>query len=221
MKRMSEILLFGTLAVLLAGCAGTQRVQGPINPTAAAPGEKLIWSSHEKRPGWTISEPESEGDALVFVGLSGKHALERDARDDALRTATKNVIRYIGTLVQDKFNRLQTSYGLTSEIMDPTNVTRSMEEQLASAFASRVKAKEWYIEKWMNKKTKETYVISFVWAKVPKSVVKQVYEELCDNSIEDLKKKRDAANDAKAKAQFENAMKAFEEAKKRGFSLDE
>jgi len=38
--------------------------------------------------------------------------------------------------------------------------------------------------------------------------------------IEDLKKKRDEANDEKAKSQFQNAMNAFEEAKKQGFGLE-
>ncbi|MFH1352003.1 MAG: hypothetical protein ABIH68_00310 [bacterium] len=216
---LRRMVSFGMMVVLFAGCAGRQKVQAPIDPTAASPGEKLTWASHDQRPGWTISEPETEGDALAFVGLSGKYALEKEARDDALRTATNNVIKYIGTLVEDKFNRLQTSYGLTSETVDPTNVTRRLEEQLAAAFATRVKAKEWYIEKWLKKETKETYVLVFVLAKVPQNAINQVYEELCDNSIDDLKKKRDSANEEKAKAQFENAMKAFEDAKKQGFSL--
>jgi len=216
---LKRTVFFGMMAVLFAGCAGV-KVQSPIDPTSAAPGEKLTWASHEKRPGWTVSEPETEGDALAFVGLSGKYALEKEARDDAMRTATNNVIKYIGTIVEDKFNRLQTSYGLTSETVDPTNVTRRLEDQLAAAFATRVKAKEWYIEKWLIKDTKETYVTVFVLAKVPQNAIKQAYEEICGNTIEDLKKKRDNANEEKAKSQFENAMKAFEEAKKQGFSLE-
>ncbi|OIO76534.1 MAG: hypothetical protein AUJ85_00015 [Elusimicrobia bacterium CG1_02_37_114] len=208
------------LAVVIIGCASRPITQQPVAP-AAEPNEKLIWSTHEQRPGWTVSEPETVGEELAFVGLSDKYATEKESRDDAMRTATNNVVKYIGTLAQDKFNRLQTSYGLTTQIVDPTNVTRRLEEQLASAFATRIKAKEWYIEKWQRKKTKDTYILAFVLSKVPKTSVDEAYEEVLNNTIDDLKKKRDEASEEQAKSQFENAMKAFEDAKQQGFSLEE
>jgi hypothetical protein len=68
---------------------------------------------------------------------------------------------------------------------------------------------------------KENFFLAFLLAKVPKSSIDQAYDDLMDNNTDALKKKRDAANDAKAKAQFENAMKLFEEAKKQGFSIDD
>ena len=219
MKRTLALMIFcGLLIGLCSGCAKRQ-ITKPV-PPAAEPDEKLIWSSHKLRPGWTLHEPETVGDELAFVGLSGKYAIEREARDDAMRTAANNVVKYIGTLAQDKFQRLQTSYGLSTEIVDPTNVTRRFEEQLASAFVTRMRAKEWYIEKWQRKKTKETYFAVFVLAKVPNSAIEKAYEDAVNATIDDLKKKRDEANEAKAKAQFENAMEAFEDAKEQGFSLE-
>jgi len=220
MKRKLTVMIFCVLLIgLWSGCAKRQ-ITKPVTP-AAEPDEKLIWSSHKMRPGWTLSEPETVGDEIAFVGLSGKYATEKEARDDGMRAAVNNLIRYIGTLAQDKFQRLQTSYGLTTEIVDPTNVTRRFEEQLASAFVTRVRAKEWYIEKWLRKETKETYFAVFVLTKVPKSTIEKAYEDVMNATIDDLKKKRDEANEAKAKTQFENAMKAFEEAKEQGFSLEE
>lgn len=222
MKHALRVMIFCGLLIgvgLWSGCAKKQIIKAPVTP-AAEPGEKLIWASHDMRPGWTLSELEKVGEELAFVGLSGKYATEKEARDDAMRTAANNIVRYIGTLAQDKFERLQTSYGLTTEIVDPTNVTRRFEEQLASAFVARVRPKEWYIEKWLRKKTKETYLLVFVLAKVPQSAIDKAYEEAVDATIDDLKKKRDEVNEAKAKAQFENAMKAFEDAKEQGFSIE-
>jgi len=217
-NRLALMILCGLLIGLWSGCA-KREITKPV-PPAAEPDEKLIWSSHDLRPGWTISEPETVDEELAFVGLSGKYAIEKEARDDAMRTAANNLVKYIGTLAQDRFERLQTSYGLTTEIVDPTNVTRRFEEQLASAFVTRARPKEWYIEKWLRKQTKETYFAVFVLAKVPISAVEKAYDDVVNATIDDLKKKRDEANEAKAKAQFENAMKAFEEAKEQGFSLE-
>lgn len=219
MKYTLKVMVFcGLLIGLWSGCAKKEIVR-PV-PPPVEPDEKLIWASHDLRPGWTLSEPETVGDEIAFVGLSGKYATEKEARDDGMRAAVNNLIRYIGTLAQDKFQRLQTSYGLTTEIVDPTNVIRRFEEQLASAFVTRVRAKEWYIEKWLRKKTKETYFAVFVLTKVPNSVIEKAYEDAVNATIDDLKEKRDEANEAKAKAQFENAMKAFEEAKEQGFSIE-
>lgn len=217
MERKVLLAVVSLICITFLACPKREITEVTVAPE---PDEILIWSTHEKRPVWTVSEPEMIKDEFAFVGLSGKYATEKESRDDAHRAAIRNVVRYIGTLAQDRFERLQTSYGLTTDIVNPTDVTRRFEEQLSSAFATRVKAKEWYIEKWQNKKTRETYYLSFVLSGVPKSAIEKAYEEAMDATIDDLKKKRAAASEAKAKAQFENAMKAFEEAKKQGFSLE-
>lgn len=220
MKRTLVLLIFCVLMIgLWSGCAKRQTVWSPLAP-AGEPGEKLIWASHHSRPRWTIENPETVTGELAFVGLSGEYATEKEAREDAMRTARNHVVGYIGTLAQDRFELLQTSYGLSTEIVDPTNVTRRFQEQLASAFVSRLSPKQWYIEKWLRKKEKKTYVLAFVLAKVPKSMVDKAYEDTINATIDDLKKKRDESSEAEAKEQFEDAMKAFEEAKKQGFSLE-
>lgn len=202
--------------LFLAGCASTGKKA--VSP-APEPDEKIIWSSHDKRPGWTVTEPALEGDNLVFVGLSGKYATEREARDDAQSHAISNVVKYLGTFVQSKFERIQTTHGLASEITDPTNITRRLENQLSKAFATRVKPQEWYMEKWQNK-LKETHYVVYVKAGVPRSVIDDEYKNMLSKSVEELKKQRDAANNEKAKRQFEDAMKAFEEAQKQGFTFE-
>jgi hypothetical protein len=230
MKNYVVITLIAAIVALgLVSCSSTPKevrtpppepVTKPIKP-APETAEKLIWTSHEKRPAWTVSEPDINEGNVFFVGLSGKYALEKDGRDDAHRDATNKVVKYIGSFVQSKYERIMADYGLSSTVVDPSRATRQFEQQLASAFATRVKAKEWYLEKWDNPKFKETYYLAYVLAQVPESAIDKTYQENLDNQVDDLKKKRDAANDEKAKTQFENAMKAFEDAKKQGFSLEE
>lgn len=211
---MKSYLLIAA-AVALSGCGGAKQV---INQ-APEPDEKLIWSSSDKRPMWTVNEPEAEGDKMIFIGMSGKFAMEKDARDDAQNHAISNVVKYLGTFVNSKIEKAKTNYGLSSDIVDPTNIGRSIEEQLSKAFATRVKPIEWYIEKWQNK-LKETYYVVYVKTGVPKSVIDEELKNALNGSIEDLKKKRDAASEEKAKKQFENAINAFEEMKNKGFTLE-
>lgn len=221
MKHLIFLLLVVAIFSSFAGCAKRQAIiSPPLTEEVPSGEEKIIWSSHEKRPEWLYREPDIEGDLLYFVGLSGKFAMEKDARDDAHRTAIANVVRYIGTLAQDKFQRVVTTYGLSSQVADPTKAARGFEEQLSAAFAARVKPQEWYIEQRLLKKTKETYYVAYVLAKVPKSAIDQAYQEAMNNTVDDLKKKRDAAADEQAKGQFQKAMEAFEDAKSQGFSLE-
>jgi hypothetical protein len=199
--------------ILLVGCAG----KSDVIKQAPNVGEKMIWSSHEGRPAWTYKEPEGDDKNFLFVGVSGKYATEKEGRDDAYRSSINNVVRYIGTQVNDNFQRLTTSYGLSTDIMNSTVATRRFEEQLNSALASHVKAKEYYIEKWQNK-LNETYYIIYALSFVPREAINQVYQGTIDGQIEELKKKRDEADNEKAKKQYEDAMKAFEDAKKQGFN---
>ncbi|MEW6027192.1 MAG: hypothetical protein AB1599_07855 [Planctomycetota bacterium] len=219
---MKKMILAGILLIVASAMTGCKSAPPEAKPIDVAPqvGEKMIWSSHDQRPGWTVNEPPTKDGNFYFVGLSGKYATEKEGRDDAHRGAVNNVVKYIGTFAQDKFQQITTSHGLTSEIVDPTRAVRDFQEQLSAAFASHVRTKEWYIEKWQDKKTKETYHLVYLLVEVPQASVEKAYEDTLNGNIEDLKKKRDAANDEKAKAQFQNAMNAFEEAKKQGFGFD-
>ncbi|HLD36209.1 MAG TPA: hypothetical protein VJC37_05765 [Planctomycetota bacterium] len=220
---MKKIILTGVILTamsgMMMGCKSSAPVAKPID-VAPQVGEKMIWSSFDQRPGWTVNEPPAKEGIFYFVGLSGKYATEKEGRDDAQRTATNNVVKYIGTFAQDKFQQITTSHGLTSEIVDPTRAVRDFQEQLAQAFTTKIKPKEWYIEKWQDNKTKETYHLVYLLVEVPQASIDKAYEDTLNGNIEDLKKKRDEANDEKAKSQFQNAMNAFEEAKKQGFGFE-
>jgi hypothetical protein len=222
MKNLIWLVVAIMGAILVFGCASAPKPTPPVKENlqpASEPGEKMIWASHNPPPSWRYSIPEDKDGNLFFFGISGNFATEQLGRDDAQRNAITEVTKYIGTSVKDKLERIVTSYGLSKEVVDSTIASRRIEEQFSSAFVTRVKTKELYIEKWEVTKTKETYYKVYVFAYVPRSAIDKSYEETLDGQIDDLKKKRDEANDEKAKTQYDNAMKAFEDAKKQGFSL--
>lgn len=209
--RNITLLLIG---FIIAGCAG--QVAKPIAPPPE-PDEVLIWSTHPQRPSWTYSEPEAVGDLFQFMGESYKYATEKDARADATRDSINKIAQYIGTVAQDKFQRIQTEYGLSTQVIDPTMAARRLQEQISAAFTTQVKPKEFYVEKWQNKKLGETYFHAFVLSTIPKEAIDRAFKEALDGEIDDLKKKRDAEAEEKAKNQMDNALKAFQSLQDQGF----
>jgi hypothetical protein len=134
-----------SLTAALAACAGQDLKKEPSGTTSPqVKGEQLVWSSTKERPAWTMSEPETQGNWMYFVGVSGNMATEQLARNDALRDSTGKVVAYLGTLAKDKFERARTSFGLSSTVVDPTEASRQFEKQLAANVARQLKPKGWY-----------------------------------------------------------------------------
>lgn len=52
----------------------------------------------------------------------------------------------MGTLVKNKFEKATVSFGLESNVVDPTTSARVFEKQLAVNVAKQVKAQKWYFE---------------------------------------------------------------------------
>lgn len=179
---------------VFSGCATTPK--GRVSPVEKPIEEKLIWSSQDRRPEWSINEPYSEGEFLLFVGLSDKLETEKEAREDAQQAAINNVVKYIGVDVKDKFQKIQTSYGLSTDIIDPAVATRRLEEHLSAAVARKVKAREWYIERWKWKyRTHSQYCYSvFVLCQVPKEEPDKVIQEQIKRQQEILEAAK-SAND--------------------------
>ena len=164
---------------MYAGCAGSG-VTAPQAPKPPLPvAEQKIWSSQEIRPDWLTKEPETKEGRLFFIGLSDKFLMEKDARNNAQQEAIKKVVQYIGVNVKSKFERMVTSTGLSTGVIDPTKVMKEFDEQLSSAVARRVKPSEWYIEKWEKRQGTEQKIYHLVWllAKVPQAEVDRVIAE--------------------------------------------
>jgi hypothetical protein len=185
--------------------------------SAATGDEKCLEKKPKKTPKWITMEPKMTKETIYFTGVSGKFATDQDGRDDAIDNSIKNVSKYLGTFFNGKYQTIVTQYGLSSQVADPTKASRGFEEKLTQAMVGRAKAEEWYYEKWMNKKTKEVYWKVYVKTGVDRASLEKSYQDSMTLSADDMKKQMDAANEEKAKAQFGNAMKAFEDAAKAGF----
>jgi hypothetical protein len=157
--------------------------------------ERIIWSTYPERPEWIVKETYSEGEFLIFVGLSEKHSTEREARDIALRDARDKATQYMGVSVRDEFQRVQKSYGVSSDIINPDTSAKRFEEQFSKAVVRRMKANEWYCEKYeleYIKNITETAWQCFVRANIPKEEV--------DREIQEAVRKQEELNMSAARA---------------------
>lgn len=202
-------MVAGIISLFFYGCG--EKFIRPVS--TSSPNEKLVWSTHEKgRPDWMIKEKGFP----FFVGQSDKFATEKGARDDALRHSLQKAAVYINTLVKDNFQKLLTSHNISSQITDPTVVSREFEEQLSTALVNRMTGKEWYEEKWQDEQGK-TYWIAFLLSEVPVSSIDETYRKTAQIEKGIMQKRYDEALDERAKEQYKAAMDAFDEAIKRGF----
>lgn len=194
--------LWAALFMFTVGCASTTPTTTSVS--TAGPGETLLWKSATERPGWTIEEPDVDGNIMMFVGISNRYATESGSRDDALRNATSNVVKYMGTMAKDKFEKVATSFGLDSSIVDPTTGTRQYQKQLAANVAKRLKPKKWYLEKW------NTYTgigwKAFVLTTIPVDAINNSFKKTAKENMKEAQRKAKEAADEVAKQQAEKAI---------------
>lgn len=210
-------LIAASLCVGLAACAGTPKQDLSASSGTSSPqmaGEQLVWSSSQERPAWTMSEPDTEGGYMYFVGVSGNMATENLARNDSMRDATNKVVNYMGTLAKDKFERARVSLGLASTVVDPTEGSRQFEKQLAANVARQLKAKEWYAERWMLP-TGNAWK-TFVLARMPKETVNESLQNTAEENIRKAQEDAKAAATQTAKKQAEDAAAFWKQMKDQG-----
>lgn len=211
MRRVSKLLAGMALLALVTACGGGAGKDVSIPEDVH---EKLIWSSSPERPGWTMQEPETADGIMSFVGLSEKYATEKGAREDARNNATSGVVKYMGTLVKDKFERARVSYGLESDVIDPTASARSFEKQLSVNMARKVKANQWYEEKWYTPTGVGWKV--FVLINVPMEAIDASYKETAANMAKKAEQEAKEAGDAIAKAQADKAAEFWKQMQEQG-----
>lgn len=202
-------VLWAVVLMFASGCATTG-----VSVAPGAPGEKLIWSSEEERPKWTVEEPEVDSGMMLFVGVAEKYATEAEARDRAMRNATNQVVRYLGTLAKDKYERVATDFGLSSSVVDPTASARTYEKQLAANVAKKLKSKKFYLEQWQTPTGTGWKV--FVMATVPLDIINDTFKNSAkDNMIAAQRRAKEAADEV-AKKQAQNAADFWEDMSKKG-----
>jgi hypothetical protein len=212
MKKVDFVLVALAIAFVLGGCAATKNMEPVAIPQD--PQEKLIWSSAPERPGWIYNEPENANGTMFFVGLSNKYATEKLAREDARRNATESVVKYMGTLVKNKFERVSTDFGLAEDVINPTVSAREFENQLAVNMVSRIKVKEWYMEKW--KAPTGVGHQAFLLIQVPQASVEDAYKETAKEMVRKAEQKVKETNDEVAKSQAVKAVDFWKQMQEQG-----
>ncbi len=202
-NQSANLVLSLLLLFLLTGFGCAKRV--PSIKESETGGEKLLWSSQASRPDWIYSEPPQEDGYLTFVGLSKDYASESLARNDAMRSAQRRVVEYLGTLAKSKFEEISTSYGLAGKVIDPTNASRNYEKFLSANVAKKVKTKEAYSERW--KIPTGIAYRSFILARVPEVVIN---ESLKSFAKENVAKAQETAREATDNYAREQARKSAE-----------
>ena len=211
-KIMSSTLLIGSLI----GCGGSKPIVKSSNTQQPFQElERIIERSAPSRPSWTLNEPVFEGSSMYFVGLSGKNATEKGARDDAKRNAAKSIVSYLGTSVKDKFQEITASFGLSSDITNPTKATKGFTEMLSANVAKKMKAKSWYFEKYQTRDG-DIYWKFYVLSYVPKAEIQKAFNESVEGEKAKVKDKIKKACTAQAKQQLQNALNAFDQMKNSG-----
>ncbi len=209
MSKVIQAVCAASLMFVLAGCGGTTAISIPTDNQ-----ESLIWSSAAERPGWTVNEPETVGGVMSFVGVSDKYATEKAAREDARRNANSAVVKYMGTLVKEKWERVATSMGLDGDVINPTAATNEFQKQMAVNMASKVKVKSWYIEKWAA--PTGTGHLVYALATVPETALVETQKQTAKTMARAAEQKIKEANDDVAKKQAEKSAAFWKQIQERG-----
>lgn len=195
-----SLIVFGVL--VLGGCLGQRAVNLDLSNSPDAKNSPCspvsytkIEASAERRPPWVLVAPGDEGGNHYLVGISGFHATERDARDEAMRYARGEFAKYTGVEVAELDEISRVIYGKTSSILDPTVEGKSQSKQETDAMVRRTRAKEWYFETLRASCRGEDKGIAYQYW-----VLAEVPAEEYDK-VQEWKAKREAAKEAEKAAE--------------------
>lgn len=196
MKRCGMTLMAALMVLALAACGGNNK-----KGIDESPGETLLWSSAKERPGWLYEEPDPDKGEMLFVGIGPRTSTEKLAISRAEADTRNRVVNYMGTLVKNKLKDAMVSFGLSSDVMDPTQSSIEYTEQLATNFVSRLKKQKVYIEKWQT----ETGIGYNAWVlmSVPSEALEKEHAKTAADMSRKAQQEAKERNDEIAKKQAE------------------
>lgn len=130
------------LSLTLAACSGTPPSAEPRIATTDRPDYTCFEGC--AKPEWVDTIPADANGNHSFVGLSGYHASEQTAREEALINARKEYAAYTGVEVTSLDEVVRASLGLSSEVVDATVSGRSHDKQTTDASVSRFKGQKYH-----------------------------------------------------------------------------
>ncbi len=211
--KSSKLFLVAAAALTLALGACSSSQPQPQNTAPATQADP----DFSNRPDWTMNEPDIEDEKMSFVGLSAIHANEKNARDDARRSAVNAAVQYLGTIAKNKFEQASVSYGLATEVVDPTTSARTFEKQVSANVARRLRTEKWYMERESDASGKRGYKY-FVLATVPMEELDNAFKQSARENIADAQRRAKDAATAQAKKQAEDAASFWADMEKQGLT---
>jgi hypothetical protein len=209
------ILVFAAFAALSA--AAFARGQGEPPPSEADQKRaarnlavelaKPVRTSQAQRPAW-IDEVPNSSSSLSFIGVSGKFAVETQARENAREDGRKQLVDYFGTLMVNKGREYQATYGLSNEVFSPQITAQRLNERISQGVAQALADRRYYWEYFMDENNREFY-IDYVEMQIEKSRVAKIIDDYGKQEAAELKKKAAAEQDSRRKQQFEQASEFF------------
>jgi hypothetical protein len=194
-------------ALLLAACGSSPARAQRSARELAVEMAKPIRASQAQRPAW-IDEVPTSASTLSFIGISGKFAVETQARENAREDGRKQLVDYFGTLMVNKGREYQATYGLSNEVFSPQITGQRLNERIAQGVAQALADRRYYWEYFMDENNRE-YYIDYVEMQIEKSRVAKIIDDYGKQEAADLQKKAAAEQDRTRKQQLEKAAEFF------------
>lgn len=148
-----------------------QNQQANQNQPVIQPKEdRLVQSWPKERPEWLVKTPENKDGKMFFVGISQKFSTEQDCRKNAEQNAREQISSFISTEVSAQFQKIATTFGLSSEVFDPTAAAREFAQQTTESVVKFARATETYTEQWTSR-LGETYYVVWSLVSVPEQSI--------------------------------------------------
>lgn len=207
MKKLLFVVAAITACVVIAGCESSPDTQADRARERALKALKPYKTEPAQRPSWVDNVPHTKTE-LVFVGLSTKWANEAEAKDKAQENGRNQLVKYFGTLITAQGRTAKATYGISSDVFTPQQVSQELEEYVAKGLSKKLAAHSFYVESYLTKDTEEAH-IAYVLMKIDKSDANRAMEEYCDNKADEARRKAATEKDAERKKQLEKAADFF------------
>nr|WP_314992652.1 hypothetical protein [uncultured Treponema sp.] len=207
MKKLLFVLAAVTAVSVITGCESSPDTQADRARERALNALKPYKTEPAQRPSWIDNVPHTKTE-LVFVGLSTKWATEAEAKDKAQENGRNQLVKYYGTLITAQGRTAKATYGISSDVFAPQQVSQELEEYVAKSLSKKLAAYSFYVESYLTKDMEESH-IAYALMKIDKSDANKAMEEYCDDKADDARKKAAAEKDAERKKQLEKAADFF------------
>lgn len=174
---MKKNTLFGLgliiSSLVLGGCASNGDLVNKKEYDPAPVGKKILWSTSEKRPGWSVTQVNySDGNKHYFVGSSEKMPTEKTSRSVAEINARAKASKFIETKSSIDERSYEKTNGKLGDTATGSFGLNKKEQITSNTTFSELSVEEWYTVMWEDAKGKEFWQ-SYVLMSLPTSAYQE------------------------------------------------